>query len=558
MLENLFIKNVALIEECEINFKEGLNILTGETGAGKSMVLGSLQFALGGRMSNNKDFIRKGETMAKVEASFFIDDKIAIENLITQGIDVEDGSVIISRTLNSSGKNVCRMNGTVVTLSMLRELSASFVDIYGQHEYQSLLNANKHINLLDGFCGEEFQTKLEEYRVSFRKLKDIQKQIDSLLGDEGQREQKIDILTFQKKEIEDVNLVVGEEEILMKQRKTLAYSEKLKNLIGGTVDALYNGSENGASAIDNVGLSINNLQEAMELDQQIEPFYNELDEINARLDDVVREIKRYYGNLEEDPEALENIDDRLQIIQKLKRKYGKDIEEILKFYDKVSEQLDMLTNSEEEILKLQSNKAKEESKLMKIGKELSNYRKKVGKSVQEQIEKSLHDMEMEHGKFSIVVEEDEINSLGINKVEFLFSANLGETLKPLAKIASGGEMSRVMLALKVVLVDADQIGTFVFDEIDTGISGRTAEKVGEKMSFIGEKRQILCITHLPQIASKADSHFLIEKNVTEEKTVTTVKGLSFEDSVVEVARLLGGAVITKTTLAAAKELKKIK
>lgn len=555
MLENLFIKNVALIEECEIDFKDGLNILTGETGAGKSMVLGSLQFVLGGRVSQNKDFIRKNETQASVQASFTITDDTTLQKLQENGINTEDNNIIITRTLNSSGKNVCRLNGTVVNLSMLRELSETFVDIYGQHEYQSLLNSKKHIHILDSFCGEDFQLKLSKYSDAFKNLKDINRQIHELIGNENEREQKIDILNFQKTEIEDANLTVGEEETLMSQRKTLAYSEKLKNLLGDTIDVLYNGS---MSVTDGMGKSTNNIQDAMSMDENLSPIYEELEEINARLDDCVREVKKYFNQLDEDPEALENIDDRLQLISKLKRKYGKDIAEVLRFYDKVSTQLDLLINSEEQIAKLKKLKSQEEKNLKLMGQELSDVRKKVAKNVQEQIENSLHDMEMEHGQFSIIVDEAEINSLGCDSVEFLFSANLGETLKPLAKIASGGEMSRVMLALKVVLVDSDQIDTFVFDEIDTGISGRTAEKVGDKMSLIGEKRQIICITHLPQIASKADAHFLIEKLTSENKTVTTVAGLSYEKSVVEVARLIGGSVITETALAAAKELKKYK
>ena len=560
MLENLYIKNVALIEECQISFGQGLNILTGETGAGKSMVLGSLQFVLGQRIGSSKDFLRQGETIAKVEALFSIQDQSCLDKIRENGIEVEeDGTVVINRSLNEAGKSVCRMNGSMLSLGMLRELTGNFVDIYGQHEHQSLLNPKKHILLLDQFCGEKFDKYLELYQQGYGKIKTIQKQIDQLLGDESQREQKLDILNFQKKEIEEAKLVLGEEEEVTQKKKKLTYMERLTRLLGETVELLYDGNEEISSACDSVGSGVEQLREAVALDGELESYYVELEEIYTRLEDVSRELKKHSQTLEEDPKALEAMEQRLEMIYKIKRKYGGSVEKALEFYEKITQELNILCNSEDSIKKLFLEKEVQEKELETLSLKLSHIRKKVGKEVEQKIEVSLHDMEMKYAKFHISIkQEDTWGKLGKDNIEFIFSANQGEGLKSLAKIASGGEMSRVMLALKAVLVDTDEIETFVFDEIDTGISGRTAAQVGKKMDFIGKKRQILCLTHLPQIAAMADTHFLIEKQTVGDKTTTKVELLEKEASLQEVARLLGSAIITQTTLAAAQELKDVK
>lgn len=552
MLEHLHIRNVALIKESEISFGDGLNILTGETGAGKSMIIDSLQFALGGRAG--KDFLRHGEKQAAVEALFSVQSQALTEKLAENGIvPEEDGTLLITRTLSEAGKSVCRINGSTVTVGMLKEIAEDMIDIYGQHEHQSLLNPVKHIRLLDRFCGAGFGEAMEEYKNSWQRLKDLEKQLTILIGDESQREQRMDMLLFQKEEIEAAELQEGEEDALLEQKKRLSSMERLIRLTGESVTLLYDGDDRAPSACDQLGDALAKLQEAAEYDAALSPLADALADGYAAVEDCARELKREAEEQEADPEELERIEERLQLFYKLKRKYGGSIEAVLEFYEKAVQELEFLSNSSEKAAELSAKKAEEEKRLSALAETLTARRRATAEQVEEQIETALHDMEMKHARFHIQIEEKaDWGADGKDKVEFLISANAGEPLKPLAKIASGGEMSRVMLALKTVLVDADEIGTFIFDEIDTGVSGRTARRVGEKMRFLGGKRQLLCITHLPQIAAMADNHFLIEKESDAGETVTRVTALDEEGAVREVARLMND--VTETTLAAAREL----
>ncbi|WP_337529227.1 DNA repair protein RecN [Anaerotignum faecicola] len=552
MLEHLHIRNVALIKESEISFGDGLNILTGETGAGKSMIIDSLQFALGGRAG--KDFLRHGEKQAAVEALFSVQSQALTEKLAENGIaPEEDGTLLITRTLSEAGKSVCRINGSTVTVGMLKEIAEDMIDIYGQHEHQSLLNPVKHIRLLDRFCGAGFGEAMEEYKNSRQRLKDLEKQLTILIGDESQREQRMDMLLFQKEEIEAAELREGEEDALLEQKKRLSSMERLIRLTGESITLLYDGDDRAPSACDRLGDALAKLQEAAEYDAALSPLADALADGYAAVEDCARELKREAEKQEADPEELERIEERLQLFYKLKRKYGGSIEAVLEFYEKAVQELEFLSNSSEKAAELSAEKAEEEKRLSALAETLTARRRATAEQVEEQIETALHDMEMKHARFHIQIEEKaDWGADGKDKVEFLISANAGEPLKSLAKIASGGEMSRVMLALKTVLVDADEIGTFIFDEIDTGVSGRTARRVGEKMRFLGGKRQLLCITHLPQIAAMADNHFLIEKESDAGETVTRVTALDEEGAVREVARLMND--VTETTLAAAREL----
>lgn len=552
MLEHLHIRNVALIKESEISFGDGLNILTGETGAGKSMIIDSLQFALGGRAG--KDFLRHGEKQAAVEALFSVQSQALTEKLAENGIaPEEDGTLLITRTLSEAGKSVCRINGSTVTVGMLKEIAEDMIDIYGQHEHQSLLNPVKHIRLLDRFCGAGFGEAMEEYKNSRQRLKELEKQLTILIGDESQREQRMDMLLFQKEEIEAAELREGEEDALLEQKKRLSSMERLIRLTGESITLLYDGDDRAPSACDRLGDALAKLQEAAEYDAALSPLADALADGYAAVEDCARELKREAEKQEADPEELERIEERLQLFYKLKRKYGGSIEAVLEFYEKAVQELEFLSNSSEKAAELSAEKAEEEKRLSALAETLTARRRATAEQVEEQIETALHDMEMKHARFHIQIEEKaDWGADGKDKVEFLISANAGEPLKPLAKIASGGEMSRVMLALKTVLVDADEIGTFIFDEIDTGVSGRTARRVGEKMRFLGGKRQLLCITHLPQIAAMADNHFLIEKESDAGETVTRVTALDEEGAVREVARLMND--VTETTLAAAREL----
>ncbi|WP_317856366.1 DNA repair protein RecN [Chakrabartyella piscis] len=558
MLEHLHIQNVALIAASQIAFGAGLNVLTGETGAGKSMLIDSLQFALGGRVQ--KDFLRRGEKMAVVEAMFSVENPELFSIMEEKGLALEDdGCLLITRTYSENGKSLCRINGNMVSVGMLKEIASDLVDFYGQHEHQSLLKVPKHISLLDRYCGETFIGLLQEYKTSYEARKEILKELNALWGDDVQMEQKLDILRYQKDEIESANLRMDEEEELLESKKKLSHMERLIRLVGESLELLYDGSEHNISVSDALGSVLHKLEECSGIDEDLAEYTNRINGIYADLEDVSRELKRYSQNLEDDPESLEEIENRLQVIYKLKRKYGGSVEAVFSFYEKITKELNYLTGSEQELERLQMELETTERKLEKLSTQLTALRKETAKNMEDQIMASLQDMEMKHARFAVSFQEKEdFGSLGKDKIEFLISTNAGEALKPLAKIASGGEMSRIMLALKGVLVDADEIGTFVFDEIDTGVSGRTAGKVGDKMSEIGKKRQILCITHLPQIAAKAEAHYLIEKEEKEDTTISKVTQLTEDATISEIARLMGGYTITDATMAAAMALRKNK
>ena len=555
MLEHLHIKNVALITESEIDFEPGLNILSGETGAGKSMVIDSLNFALGERIGGN--FVRKGEKSAVVEALFTVRDDTILKKLEQNGIKLEeDGTVLLTRTMNQWGITICRINGSTVTVSMMRECAEGLMDIHGQHSHQSLLNTARHIQILDRFCGKKLEEEKQSFQTTYKKLKEIEKDLMQLMGDGKERVRKMDLLQFQMEEIGQAKLQIGEEEELLERRQILVNGENIRNLTENSLLLLYHGTETESSAIDQLSRALEEVSDLAEYDNTIQNIYTTLSSVYAQMDDAVRDLKHYADTISQEPEELESVEERLQLIYGLKRKYGGSIEEILDFYQKAEKELDFLSNSEEIVQKLNKQKKNIEQELMKQAEILSNIRKEKAKQIQKNIEQQLWDLEMKHGKFAIAIEDKkEISLHGKDKVEFLISANAGEELKPLAKIASGGEMSRVMLALKTVLAEADSIEVFIFDEIDTGVSGRTAQKVAEKMALIGKSHQIICITHLPQIAAMADHHFLIEKTTQQEKTITTVKPLNEEESAHEIARLIGGAKMTQATWTAAKELK---
>ncbi len=555
MLEHLHIKNVALITESEIDFQNGLNIISGETGAGKSMVIDSLNFALGERTSSN--FLRKGEKMALVEAVFSVKDKSIFKRLEENGISIEeDGAILLTRTMNQSGKTICRINGNIVTVGMMKECAEGLLDIHGQHNHQSLLNTAKHIQILDRFCGKELEQAKQDFEVTYKTYKELQKNLEKLLGDEQQRARKIDLLQFQVEEIAQAKLRAAEEEELLETKKRLINAEKIKNLTENSLCLLYHGTEIQSSSIDQLSKALQDIADLTKYDEKVTPIYEALSSVYAQLDDAVRDLKHYSDTILEEPEELENIEERIQLIYHLKKKYGNSVKEILQFYQDATEELDFLSNSEEMVQQLNQKKKKIEQELFQKAENLSNIRKKKAQEIQKEIERQLWDLEMKYGRFMISIEDKkEMTHNGKDKVEFLISANAGEELKPLTKIASGGEMSRVMLALKTVLAKADNIEVFIFDEIDTGVSGRTAQKVAEKMAFIAKTHQIICITHLPQIAAMADHHLLIEKNSEEQKTITTVTALDKEKSVSEIARLIGGVKITETTWIAAKELK---
>lgn len=557
MLENLHIKNVALIEESEIQFGKGLNILSGETGAGKSMVIDSINFVLGERTS--RDFLRKGTQSAQVEALFMMKEKEFCSLLVENGIiPEEDGAVLITRTIYASGKSVCRVNGTIVTTGMLKQLSESLIDIHGQHEHQSLLNPAKHGSILDRFCGEKAVQIKEILAQQYKNYKELQKSIEELSADERQRAHKIDLLQFQIEEIENAGLKSKEEEALTERKKVLVNVEKIQRFVRSSLEALYHGRQEQPSASDLMAEAVTSVRELSFIDESVNPVWETLESVSVQLEDVIRELQKYAGAMEDDPEELNEIEERLQQIYHLKRKYGNTIDEILCYCEKIKKELEFISSSEEILQKLMEKKESLQKELEHLCQGLSGIRKEKAVEIQKEIENQLWDLEMKNARFEISIKQkQDFSADGWDMVEFMIAPNRGEEIKPLAKIASGGEMSRVMLAMKTVLAKADTIETFIFDEIDTGVSGRTAQKVAEKMSGISGQHQIICITHLPQIAAMADCHYLIEKSADESKTTTRVYDLDRKASVNEIARLMGGAKITQTTWQAAEELKEM-
>ncbi|HOQ16386.1 MAG: DNA repair protein RecN [Epulopiscium sp.] len=555
MLVHIYIKNIALINEITIDFKEFLNILTGETGAGKSILIGSINFALGERGS--RDIIRTGEENALVELLFFVENDEILELIKNQGIEVEeDRYVLITRAINQSGRTVCRINGQTVTTGMLRQVSSKLIDVHGQHEHQSLLDVGKHIELLDSFCKDELAALKKELESKYKEYKNIEKQISSLIGDEKEIERKIDLLQYQLDEITNAKFEIGEEEQLQNQLKKLSNSEKLVRGMEELYGLLYgNDYENHSTSLF-LSEALRLLRDLADVDDELMPLYENLENIQLLLDDMVRDIRQYKDQIHHDPYELKAVEERLDLLFDLKRKYGNSIEEILLYKDKIEEELERIVNSEETLKNLKNQYALLEDEIKRLSGKISDIRKEKAKIIEERIESILAELAMKEAKFSVMFsQKDSFNENGWDNVEFLISTNPGEELKPLAKIASGGEMSRIMLALKCVLADIDEIGTLIFDEIDTGISGATAQKVAEKLGYISRKRQVICITHLPQIAAMGDCNYKIEKRIDENKAISSIKALKEDEVIYELARLISGAQITDISLKNAEEMR---
>lgn len=562
MLQQLEIKNIAIIDKVEIELGEGLNVLTGETGAGKSIIIDSINAILGERLS--KDLIRAGKDKAVVEAVFKIKDDRLIEFYDEFGIDAEeDGTLIISREFALNGKNICRINGKISTVSMLKNLGEILIDIHGQHDNQSLLRTDGHIDLLDSFGGESINVLKDKYSKKFTKLKEIKTRLNDLSGDKNDRDRKIDFLKFQIDEIEEANLKTNEEEQLNKQKVILQNSEKIIADLSRTYELIGAGSKAEKSASDNIREAVSIISEISKLDQRFDAVSKRLESISIEIEDIIYEIRSSKDEVDYDPELLEHTEERLDLIFKLKRKYGDSIEEIQSFLKNAQKELNEILNNEELVNKLGDDLKKVDDELFKIAKDINAKRKVAAKLLEEKIGHELHDLEMKNARLKVNIEFDEItdksgvrryNHNGLDKVEFLISTNAGEPLKPLAKIASGGEMSRIMLAIKTILAKVDKISTLIFDEIDIGISGKAAQKVGEKMSYISRNHQVISVTHLAQIACMADNNYYIEKSENKKSTSTTVRKLDENEVKNEVARIIGGTNISDITMKHAEEM----
>ena len=553
MLEKLHIKNFALIDELEIRFKAGLNVLTGETGSGKSIIFEAINFVLGEKA--DKELIKSGADMAEVSAVFSVDNDFVVQQLAENDISPDsEGCILLERSFNTDGKSNCKINGRTVTVGMLKEVSEYLVDIHGQYDHQSLLKNESQLVLLDRMCGDEIKDNVNKIKERYKDFKDTLKMLEDLNGDDADREAKIDLYKFQINESKLANLRPGEEDELNEKRDIIANSVKLKQFSDNALDALYR-SEN-SSASDRVAVAIDDVSSIAKIDPSQMQLQETLESIAAQLEGVIESLRSYSENVEADPRVLDDIELRLQLIYDLKKKYGSTIEEVNSYVDKAEEKLAFIENSAEMLMEYQIRKEADERIINKLADAVSEVRRAQASLLGKQIEDVLYDLGMINAVFNVsVTPTDELNERGHDKVEFLISANLGEEPKPLNKIASGGEMSRVMLALKVILANVDNIGTFIFDEIDTGISGRTAQRVAEKMATLSKTHQLLCITHLPQIAAMADNHYLIDKVSSDGGTTTIVTELNSSEIEEELARLIGGARITDATLNAARDMK---
>lgn len=534
MLGQLHIKNIGIIEEITINFYDGLNILTGETGAGKSLIIDSINAITGGRIS--KDLIKTGADMAFVEACFF---------------NRDEETTILSREIYPSGRTICKINGKMSTISEMKEVGEALIDIHGQHENQSLLNAKTHIELLDNFLGEQIENIKTDYRNFLGKYKEIKLKIEQNYGDEKERARRIDLLKYQVDEIEIASLKKGEEEELEHKRRILQNAEKIATSLNEAYNLL---DGNALETLSEITRKISNISD---IDEKYMDILNLVNESYYTLQDVASTTSKYLSDVDFDKQEQTEIEERLDIIFSLKRKYGNTVEDVLKYYEDASNELYFLNNSEEMINELKKELSNIEDKLESLSSQMHSVREKSAKELEKRINAQLQDLEMTKAYVQFEFKKsEEYRENGTDIVQLLICTNVGEGLKPLGKIASGGEISRVMLAIKTILCEYDSVETMIFDEIDTGISGQAGKAVAEKMKKIGKTHQVICVTHLPVIAASGDANFYIKKEIKNEKTTTTIKHLNEEETIMEVARILSGKDITQMALEHVKELRK--
>ncbi len=526
MITNLHIKNIGIIDDIEVDLGQGLNVLTGETGAGKSLIIGSLNIISGGRFS--KDMIRKGETNSFVEVALYEPEN---ENSI-------DGTIIISREISVNGKNMCKINGRMVTVNELKEFMKKIIEIHGQNDSQNLLENKEHIKYLDNFSGEKIEELKKENKNLYERYLEIKKELKENYGDEKERERKLDLLKYQLQEIEEANLIDGEEEELSNKQKIIENSEKIAKTLQDVDLAI------GENAIDIISNSIRNLEKIESFNSKYQETANNLKSAYYELQEISRDITNYKEEVDFDEDEQKEIENRLDLIFSLKRKYGNSIKEILEYKEEVEKEVYRIDNLDEYLNKLKKEEKEIKQKLDIMGEKIHEIREKQGQNLSMEINKNLQDLEMKNAKVNIHVDyiQDEYYENGKDKVVFYIKTNVGEDEKELSKVASGGEMSRIMLAIKAVLASYDNTSSLVFDEIDTGISGKAANAVAEKLAKISEKHQVLCISHLPNIAAVADYHYFISKNIVNERTSTSIKQLNEEEKIHEIARISSGEI----------------
>lgn len=550
MLANLHVKNLALIEEADINFKDGLNILTGETGAGKSIILGSVNLALGGKAVS--DLIRSGADYALTELSFDIESEAVKEKLTAFGVEeLEEGQLIISRKITPTRSQI-KVNGQTYTLGQVREMASWLIDIHGQHDNQLLLNESHHIDILDAYAKEslaEVKAALKEVYAAYVKQK---QELQALDTDEESRNREISFIEFEVSEIESAQLSEGEDTQLEADYQKMLHAQKIMEEMAVVEQNLVSGQDNVS---DKLGQAVRALNSAAVYDDRLSGLCATLADVESLLSDAARMTADYVEDAAFDAETFQQVQQRLDFINSLKMKYGQTTAEILAYAESRKERLEQLQSHDELIVKLKRELAEKEKRLSGLSAQLSDLRKAAAQKLCTQIRAALQDLNFADVRLEAVFEQTgHFSANGTDNMYFVIAANPGEALKPLSKVASGGELSRIMLAIRTVTANQDDIGTLIFDEIDAGISGRTAQRVAEKLCTLSQKRQVICITHLPQIAAMADVHFMIEKAVQDNKTVTSIYRLSDTQCVEELARLLGGSAITEAVRANAQEL----
>ena len=560
MLVSLHVKNLALIEECEVFWKDGLNILTGETGAGKSIILGSVRLALGEALNsvmgnkNDKDCIRTGAEYALVELTFETKKEDVLQKMEEYELPLEEGTIFIQRKI-MSGRSVCKINGETVTAKQLKELASMLIAIHGQHDTQTLLNVKKHSQILDEYAGKEVSDKKEEMKAAYEAYRSLKNELEEMLADSKNRDRDISLAEFEVNEIESAALVIGEDEELEVAYKKMNNAKKIAESVSKAYQATGYDGENAAGMA--ISYALRELKSVSSLDLEMEEMEETLLQIDSMLNDFNRSASGYLDSLEFSPEEYRQVEERLNTYNHLKNKYGKTVQDVLAYLDKQSEKLEKLADIDAYIENLTAQLEAQKEVVYGVAKALSGLRKQYAVTLQKELEEALVDLNFIHAEFevSFSVNEEKLTAEGYDEIEFMISLNPGEPKKLLSNVASGGELSRIMLALKAIMAEKEQTETLIFDEIDSGISGKTAWKVSEKMAVLGKFHQLICITHLPQIAAMSDSHYLIEKTSDVNSTVTDIKSLQEEESLMEIARLLGSEQITEAVLANAKELK---
>ena len=552
MLHSLHVKNLALMEETEVEFGPGLNILTGETGAGKSLLIGSVNLALGGKFE--KEMLRKGAESALVEL-IFIDKSPKVGELLERMEleSQEDGTVIISRRMQV-GKSACKINGETVTAKQVKELAELLIDIHGQHEHQSLLHKKKHLEILDGYCGERLFPVAEKVRVLFEECRKLRRELEEETLDEAAKAREQSLAEFELQEIEQAKLTEGEDEELERRYRLMMNSKRIMESL--TESYRYTGGDSELGAGQSLSRALRALRSVTAYDSRLQELEEQLSEIDSLLADYDRDLSEYMSDCEFDGEEFAAVEERLNTLNHLKGKYGGSIQEVLRYGEERKQLLEKLSDYDVYMEKQNKRLKEAEGQLEEACRELSEIRRECAVVLGEKLKEALLQLNFTTVEFEIAVRPHQtVTALGYDDVEFLISTNPGESVKPLGQVASGGELSRVMLAIKTVLAGSDDIGTLIFDEIDAGISGRTAWKVSGQLDMVAKGTQVLCITHLPQIAAMADKHFVIEKSSTQDNTITDIRLLEADESLGELARLLGSDVMTEAALSNAREMR---